>query len=268
VHAVFISTTSHTHMDIITAAAKAKKNVFVEKPLALSAADTRKCVDAAKENGVVLYCGFQRRPDPEFSSLKQAMETGGFGKAELVRVTSRDGASHQPMSYLLSSGGYFYDSLIHDFDIARWIVGEEPVSVFCSGTAFIKEIKEAGDIDAVIVILRFPSGAIVSIDNHRRAMYGYDQRLEVHTAKGQLQVENYKKSKLVSSNVNGIRTETTAAGLDRYKEAYESEVVHFIELLTKENVTPRVVPEDCVYGALIADAAAQSLKTGKPVSLI
>jgi myo-inositol 2-dehydrogenase/D-chiro-inositol 1-dehydrogenase len=267
VHAVFISTTSHTHFDIIVAAAKAGKNIFCEKPLALSAKETQVCVEEAKKAGVVLYCGFQRRSDPEFLKMREKM-IASKGKIELVRISSRDGANHNPISYLLSSGGYFYDSLIHDFDEARWIVGEEPISVYCTGTAFFKEIREAGDIDAVVVVLRFPSGVIASIDNHRRAMYGYDQRLEVHTSAGQFQVQNQARSVVVESNAKGIITDNPPAGLDRYKEAYEAEVFHFFDLLSKKGVKPRVLPEDCLYGAYIAEAAKESLKTGKVVSLL
>jgi len=186
----------------------------------------------------------------------------------MVRISSRDGASLNPISYLLSSGGYFYDSLIHDFDMARWITGEEPVSVFCSGTAFLKEIGEAGDIDAVVVVLRFPSGIIVSIDNHRRAMYGYDQRMEIHSTTGQFQTMNKTKSTVVVSNSNGIITDNTLPGLERYKEAYESEVFHFLDGLSKEKIESRVFAEDCLYGAYIADAAKESLKTGKVISLL
>lgn len=167
VDAVVICTTTAAHCELILMAAKAKKSVFVEKPVALSTADTELCVKTCQENGVFLYCGFHRRSDAEF---RQAYEgRSKLGSVELIRISSRDAADHNSLAYLLNSGNYWYDSLIHDFDIARWIAGCDPVEVFSVGSASIPELAERGDIDNVVVVLRFPNGTICTIDNNRRA---------------------------------------------------------------------------------------------------
>ncbi len=167
VDAVVICTTTAAHCELILMAAKAKKSVFVEKPVALSTADTELCVKTCQENGVFLYCGFHRRSDAEFRHAYEGRSK--LGSVELIRISSRDAADHNSLAYLLNSGNYWYDSLIHDFDIARWIAGCDPVEVFSVGSASIPELAERGDIDNVVVVLRFPNGAICTIDNNRRA---------------------------------------------------------------------------------------------------
>lgn len=165
VKAVFVSTTSSSHQKIISACLNAGKHVFCEKPLALTAADTESCVKLAKEKNLALYCGFQRRSDVHFRQLKKSIS----GVKQLVRITSREPASNSGLAYLLASGGFLFDSVIHDFDMAIFLTGEYPFEVYCQANAFNPALKEAGDVDAIVVILRFPSGVIASIDNHRNA---------------------------------------------------------------------------------------------------
>jgi len=163
----------------------------------------------------------------------------------------------------LQVGVSFFDSLIHDFDVARWVLGEEPMEVYCTGTAFIPELRAVGDVDCVVVVLRFPSGAIVHIDNHRRAVYGYDQRLEVHTSDGLLSVDNVPKTMLSRASATGFASDTpTSNGMERYLEAYAAEVHHFVDLLLHHEQVPRVTAEDCLRGAIIAEAAKESLSAG------
>ena len=165
VSAVFVSTTSSSHCKLITASLNAGKHVFCEKPLALTAADTEICVKLAQEKGLGLYCGFHRRSDVHFQQLKKSIQ----GVKQLVRVTSREPASNSGIAYLLASGGFLFDSVIHDIDMAVYLTEEYPFEVYCQANAFNPTLKEAGDVDAIVVVLRFPSGCIVSIDNHRNA---------------------------------------------------------------------------------------------------
>jgi myo-inositol 2-dehydrogenase/D-chiro-inositol 1-dehydrogenase len=269
VHAVFISTTSHTHTEIIEQAARGGKHIFCEKPLALSLAETDRCLAVVAEHHVHLYIGFQRRSDPHFMQQKQLVDEARANghTVEMIHISSRDGATHNSAQYLLSSGGYFYDSLIHDFDFARYIAGEEPVSVYCTGHAFIPEIAQANDIDAVTVVLQFPSGIVCSINNHRRATYGYDQRCEVHTSAGEFKVDNLPLTSTTASASDGLTTAALKAGLVRYADAYQSEVHHFLDVLSGKSDKLRVVPGDARGGSVIADAAKKSLLSGKAVFL-
>ena len=163
--------------------------------------------------------------------------------------------------------GFLFDSLIHDFDMARYIANEDPIEVFCQGTAFNPKLREAGDIDAVAIILRFPSGLIASIDNHRNAVYGYDQRVEVHTSDGLFAADNVFTTTVSVGNANGFSAANPPAGLQRYAEAYDDETAHFVNLLLGVDKIPRSLPIDCLVSARIAEAATLSLKTGKPVPL-
>lgn len=264
VNAVIVATTSSSHRDLVIASLNAGKHVFCEKPLALSAKDVEECVALAKEKGLALYCGFQRRTDRNFSRLKDAIK----GNPELIRITSREPASNSDISYLLSSGGFLFDSLIHDFDMAMFLANNEvPVEVFCSGTAFNPKLREAGDVDAVVVVLRFASGIIASIDNHRNACYGYDQRAEVHTREGAFFVENVFENTVMRAGATGHVRQNPPAGLQRYEEAYRADIVHFSNLLLGIESVPLSAAEDCVWTARIAAAANKSLKSGKPVLL-
>jgi myo-inositol 2-dehydrogenase/D-chiro-inositol 1-dehydrogenase len=263
VDAVMISTTSASHFQHIMAALSANKAVFTEKPLALTVHDTKLCVEEAEKRKVPIYCGFQRRSDKHFRNLVAKLHSEENGKAELIRISSRDAPAHNSAQYLASSGGIFFDSLIHDFDIARWVIGEEPIEVYCVGTAFIPELRAAGDVDCVVCVLRFPSGQIVTIDNHRRAVYGYDQRLEVHTEHGMLAVDNVSQTNLTVASKKGFSLDTpTSNGMERYAEAYAAEVRHFVALLLHQETEPRVSLNDCLRGAIIAEAAKESLAAG------
>jgi myo-inositol 2-dehydrogenase/D-chiro-inositol 1-dehydrogenase len=273
IDAVIISTTTSAHYELILAAAAKKKHIFVEKPVALSTSQTIECVQACERNHVLLYCGLQRRSDPYFRAAYQEIHPTSqhikstTGHPELIRITSRDAADHNTLAYLVASGNYWYDSLIHDFDVARWMAQEEPIEVYAVGSASIPELAQKGDIDNVVVVLRFPSGTICTIDNNRRALYGYDQRLEVFGANGMVQVNNPQQSELTYGDFNGFHTDKTQPGLVRYKLAYKSEVDHFINLLTGRETEPRVNPTDLVRLAQIADTAIESFKLGKALPI-
>ena len=187
VDAVAICSPTDTHADLIERAARAKKAIFCEKPIDLDVARVRACLEVVKQTEATLMVGFNRRFDPNFAALRKRIAEGAIGGVEIVAITSRD-PSPPPLSYIARSGGLFRDMMIHDFDMARFVLGEEPVAVSAMGSALVdKAIGEAGDIDTAVVIMETKSGKVAQISNSRRATYGYDQRVEAHGDKGMLQ---------------------------------------------------------------------------------
>src|ERR1700730_18281844 len=194
VDAVLIASSTDTHADLVEAAARAKKAVFCEKPLDLDRSRAEACVAVVEECGVPLMVGFNRRFDPNFALLERQIRDGRIGRLELLTITSRDPAP-PPIEYVRRSGGLFRDMMIHDFDMARWLSDEEPVEVFAAASVLIDPaIGEAGDVDTAVVTLRMQSGALCQISNSRRAIYGYDQRIEALGSKGALRAENVVES--------------------------------------------------------------------------
>ena len=186
VDAILIATPTDTHADLIEAAARAGKAILCEKPVSLSVERIEACLPVVEKAGVPLMIGFNRRFDPHFQALQSRINQGEIGDVELVTIISRDPAP-PPVSYIARSGGLFRDMMIHDFDMARFLVGEEFVTVHALGSALVdKGIGEAGDVDTAAVQMQTASGKIAVITNSRRAAYGYDQRLEVHGSKGML----------------------------------------------------------------------------------
>merc|ERR1712137_179334 len=261
VKVVFVSTTSNSHCKLITAALEAGKHVFCEKPLALTAADTQKCVQLAEEKGLALYCGFHRRSDVHFQQLRDVIK----GVKQLIRVTSREPSSNSGMAYLLASGGFLFDSVIHDIDMAIYLTEEYPYEVYCQAHAFNPTLKEAGDVDAIVLVLRFPSGCIVTIDNYRHAEYGYDQRAEVHTSQGMYSVDNLGYTSVQVGDGRGFTTDNPPDCLARYKDAYANETKHFVALLQGREKVPRSPMKDYTITARIAEAARLSMTEGKAV---
>jgi len=268
VHAVVIASTSNTHKQHALNALAAGKHVFCEKPFAPNSADTIECVNAGRRAGLVTYCGFQRRWDITHGSVFEEAAAGSVGVIEQVRISSRDAATHNDPSYLAKSGNIFFDSLIHDFDAARHIVGEQPCEVYCQGGAFYDALKAIGQLDTVVVVLRFPSGAIATLDNNRRAMYGYDQRLEVFGSQGMVQAENPLRTTVTLSTGDGhLSDREEENGINRYMSAYHLEISHFVDVLRGEAKLPVVSPQEIIDAHVIAEAAIESQKTGKRVRL-
>ncbi|MBU2865882.1 inositol 2-dehydrogenase [Pacificibacter marinus] len=267
VDAIIICTPTDTHYDLIHAAAKAGKAIFCEKPIDMSADRIRDCIKVVESNNVAFMTAFNRRFDPNFANVQARIAAGEVGDVEIVTILSRDPAA-PPISYIESSGGIFRDMMIHDFDMARFLLGEEPVQIFAVGSALVDPaIGAAGDVDTAAVTLTTASGKICQISNSRRASYGYDQRLEVHGSKGMLRAENLLENTVeVATEAGFRRAPTLNFFLERYETAYLSEMQHFINALT--NGTP-VMPSitDGLKAQLLADAATESFKTGKPVTV-
>jgi myo-inositol 2-dehydrogenase/D-chiro-inositol 1-dehydrogenase len=263
--AVLIASPTPTHAGFIERAAAAGRAVFCEKPVDLDAARARACLDVAARAGIPLMIGFNRRFDPHFAALKAALDAGAIGRLEMLAITSRD-PSPPPPAYVAASGGLFRDMTIHDFDMARFLLGEEVVEVFASAACLVDPaIGAAGDVDSALVTLRTASGKLCSISNSRRATYGYDQRIEAHGAAGMLRAGNVAESTLERAGAEGF---TTAPALpfflERYAAAYRAELDAFVAAVASGSA-PAPGGRDGLAALLLADAAAESLRTGRAV---
>ena len=267
IDAVVIASSTDTHADLIEAAAHAGKAIFCEKPLDLDCRRAEECVAIAKQGGVPLMVGFNRRFDPNFARLEQQIRGGRIGHPELLTIISRDPAP-PPLDFVRRSGGLFRDMMIHDFDMAYWLLGEEPSELFAAAGVLVDPaIGEAGDVDTAVVTLRMASGALCQISNSRRAAYGYDQRIEVLGSKGALQAENIAETTVVFSGAEGIVSDKPVHFfLERYAEAYRRELDHFIGAVA-DGTAPLVGGEDGVRALALADAAAESAQTGRAVKM-
>ncbi|MEQ5755770.1 MULTISPECIES: inositol 2-dehydrogenase [Providencia] len=267
IQGVLIASATDTHADLIELAAKHKKVIFCEKPVHLDLERVKQCLKSVKEHNVPLFIGFNRRYDPQFRHLKNLFQQGAIGKAESLIITSRD-PSPPPAEYVKASGGMFRDMTIHDFDMARFMIGEEPCSVYAQGSNVVDPaIGQAGDIDTAFIILKFPSGAMATISNSRRSGYGYDQRIELHGEKGLLTAGNIKENSVaLLSEVGCLSAKPEYFFLQRYHEAYQAEWQHFVDILAgrAESETTGTDGELALY---LADKALESLKTGKEVKL-
>jgi len=267
IHGVIIASSTNTHADLMEQSARAGKAIFCEKPVDLSISRVKECLAVIEKAGVICSIGFNRRYDPQFNTLKQAIVTGQIGSLEMLTITSRD-PSAPPIEYIKVSGGLFSDMMIHDFDVARWLLAEEPVEVFATSSCLVDPaISEAGDVDTALVTLKTASGKLCQISNSRRSVYGYDQRIEAFGSGGMAQVGNQLESSLTLTGDTGSQTaKPQFFFLERYKAAYELELINFIECI-RDNKQPVASGIDGLKSMVLAEAALQSSKTGKVVVL-
>lgn len=267
VDAVLIASATDTHADLIIKAAQAGKAIFCEKPIHPDVARVKECLAAVEKAGITMLVGFNRRYDPNFATLKQAIDNGKIGKVEIVTITSRD-PGPPPVDYIKVSGGLFRDMTIHDFDMARWLLGEEAVEIFASGSCQVDPaIGAAGDIDTATIMMKTASGKLCQISNSRRASYGYDQRIEVHGEDGMLQAGNVTESTVICADQSGVQSEKPLHFfLERYAESYQLELVDFVSAVRGKK-QPRANGFDGAAAQYLAEAALQSLQTGQPVQL-
>lgn len=269
VDGVVIGTPTDSHFDQIMGAAKAGKAIFCEKPIDMSVENIRGCMEVVIAAGVPFLTGFNRRFDPNFAGLRAQIGNGVIGAVELMTITSRD-PSPPPVSYIERSGGLFRDMMIHDFDMARFLVGEEFTLLHAMGSALVDPaIGAAGDVDTAAVLLTTASGKICQISNSRRATYGYDQRIEVHGAKGMLRAENQLESTIEIATEAGFRRDPAQHFfLERYEAAYLAEMRTFLAMIKGEAQTqsaPGIF--DGLKAQILADAATTSWQSGQPVDL-
>ncbi|MGE4610893.1 MAG: inositol 2-dehydrogenase [Paracoccaceae bacterium] len=264
---VIIATPTDLHAEQIELAAKAGKAIFCEKPIDLSVERVQRCLDVVEENSIKLMVGFNRRFDPSFARLKSEIDNGTVGEVELVQIISRD-PSAPPVDYIKRSGGIFRDMMIHDFDMARFLLNEEITEVSATGSVLTDpEIGDAGDYDTATATLRTASGKIAVITNSRRASYGYDQRIEVHGSKGLAQAGNHRATTVTIASGEGYKTDPLMDFfMERYAEAYSAELQSFVKTLSGENIS---IPDgqDGLRALELADAALESAHSGKTVIL-
>jgi myo-inositol 2-dehydrogenase/D-chiro-inositol 1-dehydrogenase len=267
VGAVIIASSTDTHAELVIAAAKAGKAIFCEKPIDLSLARVDACLAEVRKAGVKMLVGFNRRFDPSFAELHRRIGAGAIGAVEQVIITSRD-PGPPPVGYIKVSGGLFRDMTIHDFDMARWMLGEEPVEVFAYAANLVDPaIGEAGDVDSAMVLLKTASGRMAHINNSRRAAYGYDQRVEVHGSGGRLIAGNRTPTTVELADAKAVSADKPLHFfLERYAEAYRIELSAFLDSVEQGTPMP-VGAEDGRQALVLADAAFESLRTGRPVQV-
>jgi myo-inositol 2-dehydrogenase/D-chiro-inositol 1-dehydrogenase len=265
IDAVLICSSTDTHAKFIIEAAEAGKHIFCEKPIDLNVDRIREAINAVEKAGVKLQVGFNRRFDHNFMRVREFVKGGKIGDVHILRITSRD-PSPPPLEYVKVSGGIFLDMTIHDFDMARYLVGSEVEEVYALGDTLIDpSIKQYDDVDTAIITLKFKNGAIGVIDNSRKAVYGYDQRVEVFGSEGSITAANDKPNTLEISLEDWVYSEKPKYFfLERYKESYIEEIKAFIDSILDDKETP-VKGIDGLRPVLIGLAAKKSLKTGKPI---
>ncbi len=268
IDAVVIASNTDTHADLIIKAAKANKPIFCEKPIDLNLERIDLCSAALKKAGVPFFVGFNRRFDPSIADLQARLKQKAVGRVEQIFISSRDHALPDK-SFLKTSGGLFRDMMIHDFDMMRWLSGEEPVEIYATGSCLIDpSIHEFGDLDTAMVIMKTASGTLCHINNSRRSVYGYDQRIEVFGEKGMLRTHNLAPTTVEHSTHEAVIMDKPHLSFpQRYKDAYRIEMDHFFTDVVKNGKEPSVSVIDGRRAIVIADAAEESYKTGKPVKL-
>lgn len=267
IEAVIICSSTDTHAKYIIEAARAGKHIFCEKPIDYDLKKVHEAIQAAKDAGVKLQIGFCRRFDHNHHGVYEVVRSRRIGEVHMVKISSRD---PQPPSidYVKVSGGIFYDMMIHDFDMARYLAGAEVTEVHAVGSVLVDPmIGEAGDVDTAVVTLKFENGAVGTIDNSRKAVYGYDQRVEVFGSKGCVKNENDVPNTVVVCDEQRTSSENTYKIMwDRYTGAFVAEIQAFAEAVQQDK-EPEVTGMDGLYPVLMAAAATKSLKEGRPVKI-
>ncbi|MCL2165046.1 MAG: inositol 2-dehydrogenase [Oscillospiraceae bacterium] len=267
IDAVLICSSTDTHSAISLDAIGAGKHVFCEKPIDFDVLAINKVIKALEGTDVKYQVGFNRRFDHNFRAVKDAVAKGSIGTPHILKITSRD-PEPPPIEYVKVSGGIFVDMTIHDFDMVRYLLGSDAVEVFAAGAVLCDPaIGEAGDVDTAVVTLKMANGAIAVIDNSRKAVYGYDQRVEVFGSKGAVSVSNDTLSSAVVSNAEGVISEKPLHFfLERYMKSYQDEMTSFINAITND-LQVEVNAIDGLKPVLMGLAAKKSLAENRPVSI-
>jgi myo-inositol 2-dehydrogenase / D-chiro-inositol 1-dehydrogenase len=265
VDAVAICTPTPLHAENVIAAARAGKAIFCEKPISLVLAEVDRALAAVDDSGVPLQIGFNQRFDPAHAAVAAAVAAGEVGAPQLARISSRD-TEPPPVSYARTSGGIFLDMTIHDFDLARHVVGSEVVEVFATGAVLVEpSFAEIGDLDTVVVVLTHANGCLTTIDNSRRAVYGYDQRVEVFGPEGVAASENPLANAAIVRDRQGVHGATMIYPfLDRYAASYVAEWAEFVDAV-RSGRSPSVGAGDARPPLVIGLAAWRSIQEGRPV---
>ena len=261
--AVMIASATKTHADIAAAAARKGKAIFCEKPIDLDIGRTDTCLAAVAKAGVLFQIGFNRRFDPSFRALKRRLDDGEIGAVEQVIITSRD-PEPESEEALAGGGGVFREMTIHDFDMARNLLGEEPAELFATGSSLVSPVyAKLGDYDTAMFVMRTASGRQCHINNSVRASYGYDQRIEVHGSQGMLRAGNRMPTSVEISNGAAISTDKPLYFfVERYSESYAAELDHFVDCI-QTGREPDVGAQDGRRAMILCEAALASAKSGR-----
>jgi myo-inositol 2-dehydrogenase / D-chiro-inositol 1-dehydrogenase len=267
IEAVLICTNTPTHAELIVKAAQAGKHIFCEKPIALELDKIDWALKAVKAAGVKLQVGFNRRFDSNFLRVRQAVASGEIGTPSLMHIISRDPAP-PPMAFVRTSGGIFRDMMIHDFDMARYLLGDEVEEIYAAGGVLVEPgFKAEDDLDTALVVLHFRSGAIGTIDNSRKAVFGYDQRVEILGSKGKIASENRFANEVVVSGEKSVYTDLPLNFfMQRYTESFALELQLFVQAVLEDKATP-VTGDDARVPVVMALAARKSYDEHRPVKL-
>ena len=267
IDAVLICTPTNTHADLIEKFARAGKAIFCEKPIDLSVGRVKSCLDVVAQETATLMIGFNRRFDPHFVALKEAIGQGRIGSVEMINIISRDPGAPPP-EYIKVSGGIFKDMTIHDFDMARFLLGEEIDTVMASASVLVDpEIGALGDFDSANIILTTASGKQCAISNSRRATYGYDQRIEVHGSLGLVSAENQREVGIEIATADGYtKPPLFDFFMTRYLAAYAAEISAFVAHL-KDASAATPSGDDGLKALIIAEAALKSVRENRAVSI-
>lgn len=266
IEAILIASSTDTHAFMMKDVAAAGKHIFCEKPLALELDKIDEALKAIEKTGVKLQVGFNRRFDKSFQKVREIVASGEIGRPCILRITNRD-PDFPAMEFLRVSGGIFLDLAIHDFDMVRFQLGEV-VEVYAAGGVLLKpELNEFGDVDTDVVILKFANGAVGTIDNSRKAVYGYDQRLEVFCSNGTAMANNEAETTIMKGNQQGfLSAKPPYFFMQRYAPCYVDEVRRFIECVRDDEPTP-VNGVDGRAAVVLGYAAWKSLRENRPVKI-
>jgi len=265
--AVVICTPTYTHTDIIKEALNADKQVLCEKPIGHDVETVDSVYKLAEQKGKYMLTGFQRRYDPHFGKVREAVQSGKVGKLHKIKSISRDNPV-PTLEYLKISGGIIHDCASHDLDLIRWCVGKDPISVYAAGVTHDPNIKALDDYDSVDISLLFPDNVLGHVDVTRKAVYGYDQRLEAVGDAGIANTHNMPQTSYVLGTVDGFHHDPGLYSFPtRYREAYAGELNHFLDLCL--GVTKKIAYSGLELHNLtkILDACCESAKTGKAVKV-
>ena len=269
IDAVLIASATPTHTKFITMAAKAGKAIFCEKPIYLDIKKVNECLNQIKNTKVPIQIGFNRRFDSSHAKAQQARVKKEIGELEMIVITSRD-PEPPGIDYLKAAGGFFRDTTIHDFDLARFILGNDPVvQISAFGEAlFDKNSKKQKDHDTAMFILKSKKGVLIHINNSRRAVYGYDQRVEVFGSKGMIISNNQTTTSVerYTSKSTSVKDPVHFFFIERYEQAYKDQFNEFVKCVTKKT-KPKVTFEDGKNALIIANAAYEAYKKGKVVNI-
>jgi len=264
--ACLICTPTFTHEEFIQGSLGGGKAVFSEKPVSQAPSGTLRCYQKSDAVGRPLFCAFNRRFDPSFSSVRERVRAGDLGHVHMIKTTSRD-SPLPSLDYLKISGGIFHDCAVHDIDLITWILGEYPTEVFSAANSVIPEIGAINDWDNVAIVMKFPSSTLAQIDLCRFSIYGYDQRLEVMGPKGMLHVKNETPNKTVFSGQDGSAEVPMYYSFpSRHNDGYVRELEHFLDVV-QDKASMSVTGRMTAAVSKIADACEESAKLGQPVKL-